>query len=124
MATHLELGDFASAKDNGLRKAMLGIGNDYFEKASKEGSRGGKVIGHTKSGKPIYDSFHHKHHESFSAKDHRDAFSAHVRTMESNDEPKKASVKSANTVMDHFRHMEDHAKAADKLDKEKDKKKK
>jgi hypothetical protein len=28
----------------------------YFFKAGGEGSRGGKVIGHTASGKPIYDS--------------------------------------------------------------------
>lgn len=30
--------------------------NDLFKSSSGEGSRGGKVIGHTKSGHPIYDS--------------------------------------------------------------------
>lgn len=40
---------------------------------SGEGSRGGKVIGHTKSGKPIYDSFEHEGHKDFTTEDHRDA---------------------------------------------------
>lgn len=38
-----------------------------------EGSRGGKVIGHTKSGKPIYDSFEHEGHKNFTTEDHKDA---------------------------------------------------
>lgn len=44
-----------------------------------EGSRGGKIIGHTKSGKPIYDTFHHPGHESFTIEDHKDAVDAHER---------------------------------------------
>jgi hypothetical protein len=38
-----------------------------------EGSRGGKIIGHTKSGKPIYDSFDHPSHKDFTKEDHGDA---------------------------------------------------
>lgn len=38
-----------------------------------EGSKGGKIIGHTKSGKPIYDSFEHEGHRDFTTEDHRDA---------------------------------------------------
>jgi hypothetical protein len=38
-----------------------------------EGSRGGKVIGHTKSGKPIYEKYEHSSHKNFSHKEHLDA---------------------------------------------------
>lgn len=38
-----------------------------------EGSRGGKVIGHTKSGKPIYDDSNHPSHKTFSNTDHKEA---------------------------------------------------
>lgn len=44
---------------------------DSLEKA--EGARGGRVIGHTKSGKPIYESHNHESHNNFNEQDHRDA---------------------------------------------------
>lgn len=45
-----------------------------FDIMKAEGSRGGKVIGHTKSGKPIYDSVTpHKDHKGFEREDHEDA---------------------------------------------------
>lgn len=46
-----------------------------IEKAKKgEGSRGGHIIGHTKSGKPIYatNAFNHKH-KDFTHEDHESA---------------------------------------------------
>lgn len=51
-------------------------------KASGEGSRGGKVIGHTSSGKPIYDAGHTKtmgkeHLRDWTEADHMDAASHH-----------------------------------------------
>lgn len=48
---------------------------EAIEKA--EGSRGGKVIGHTKSGKPIYEHHGHESHAFFSSQDHRDAVDVH-----------------------------------------------
>lgn len=48
---------------------------DDFEKA--EGDRGGKVIGHTKSGKPIYKNASHLEHKHFTSQDHRDAAAIH-----------------------------------------------
>ena len=42
-----------------------------------EGSRGGVVIGHTRSGKPIYESGNKKH--GFNKKDHLDAALAHAK---------------------------------------------
>lgn len=50
---------------------------DDLEKGGGEGSRGGKIIGHTSGGKPIYDSAKHPEHKGFSASDHRDAALAH-----------------------------------------------
>jgi hypothetical protein len=44
-----------------------------------EGSRGGKVIGHTTGGKPIYDSHDHPGHAGFTAGDHHDAAALHDR---------------------------------------------
>ena len=38
-----------------------------------EGSRGGKVIGRTKSGKPVYNYFGHPEHRKFNASEHGDA---------------------------------------------------
>ncbi len=42
-----------------------------------EGSRGGKVIGHTKSGKAIYENSDHESHKNFHENDHFDAYQIH-----------------------------------------------
>lgn len=44
---------FIGVKENVKVKVMS---QDSLEKSQGEGSGGGKIIGHTKSGKPIYDS--------------------------------------------------------------------
>ncbi len=41
--------------------------------AGGEGSKGGKVVGHTSSGKPIYMNAKHPDHAGFSQKDHERA---------------------------------------------------
>lgn len=46
-----------------------------------EGSRGGHIIGHTSSGKPVYSAHGHKSHEEFSAKDHYEAAGLHEKTV-------------------------------------------
>jgi len=46
-------------------------------KSVGEGSRGGHVIGHTRSGQPIYDSANHETHQQFKAQDHKDAMNHH-----------------------------------------------
>lgn len=46
-----------------------------------EGSRGGKIIGHTKSGKPIYSDHLHPSHASFTHDDHMDASLAHKKNV-------------------------------------------
>lgn len=42
-----------------------------------EGSRGGKIVGHTKSGKAIYDSIDKKHTSKYTSEDHDDAAAHH-----------------------------------------------
>lgn len=46
-----------------------------YEDAGGEGTRGGKVIGHTSSGKPIYETFdkgrHRELHKAFSVEEHK-----------------------------------------------------
>jgi len=76
---------------NNLRKGL--ITQDQFNKANAQlddlikagkktgaGSRGGHVIGYTKSGKPVYkgkDQAHAKEYKKFSAQDHADAAELH-----------------------------------------------
>jgi hypothetical protein len=45
---------------------------EILTKAKGEGSKGGKVIGHTKSGKAIYEA-EHASHRAFTKEDHQDA---------------------------------------------------
>lgn len=60
------------------------------ELEKSEGSRGGKVIGHTKSGKPIYESHSHESHKEYSADDHADA--AKVLRKVANEKYKKSTT--------------------------------
>jgi len=45
--------------------------------AGEIGPRGGKIIGQTESGKPIYDKHDHPAHKDFTPKDHQDASQLH-----------------------------------------------
>lgn len=56
---------------------------EVFEKGG-EGSRGGKVIGHTKSGKPIYANSKHESHKDFTEQDHEDAREVHMNETVTN----------------------------------------
>lgn len=81
-------------------KAMVAY--NTIEKGG-EGSRGGKIIGHTKSGKPIYDTYSHEGHKDFSVNDHEDAFIAHSKKwIKSKDKGKDAKH--------HEKQMDDHSK--------------
>jgi hypothetical protein len=59
-------------------KILSCYGQESIDIVKSEGDRGGKIIGHTRSGKPIYDSFNHEGHRDFSKQDHTDAESVHV----------------------------------------------
>lgn len=69
------------ANDNDDSEKSVSSALDDLIKGEKkgEGSRGGHIIGHTRSGKPIYDSAKHPDHKGFSSEDHYDATKAHAR---------------------------------------------
>lgn len=48
-----------------------------LKSASGEGSRGGTIIGHTRTGKPIYQNSQHESHSAFASHDHLDAMNHH-----------------------------------------------
>jgi hypothetical protein len=45
--------------------------------ADQIGPHGGKIIGKTRNGKPIYDSHDHAAHKDYTPEDHKDAEHAH-----------------------------------------------
>ncbi len=49
--------------------------------ASGEGSRGGKIVGHTSGGKPIYGVHNHPEHDSFTREEHTEAAQLHQAKM-------------------------------------------
>ena len=94
----------------------IAAGRDHEEAAKGrtdtggEGSRGGKVIGHTGSGKPIYMSHSHKAHNDFTAADHDDARAVHqkLERLVPVDDPDR--LKKMNK---HGAAQSDHATSAD-----------
>lgn len=105
------------------------MSNDYLQKSQGEGSHGGKVIGHTKSGKPIYDTHYHESHKNFSAQDHRDAEQLNEKLKRDHYEKyKQLKEKEGGRVSDkaakeHNKHIEYgsnayyHNKKADNLER-------
>ena len=88
--------------------------NMDLNKAGKgEGSKGGKVIGHTKSGKPIYENANHPAHKNFTMNDHDDARKMHIAKMEGT----KQSEKKDN----HWEQANSHYSAMNKMEHKKEK---
>lgn len=121
--------------DPKLKKAYDILGLEYkedneqdsLEKASKgEGSKGGHVIGHTKSGKPVYkgkDQASSKEYKDFSAQDHKDASKIHADesykhsdTFNTTSSPEHASYARA-MQQHHVDASSSHAEAGSKLGK-------
>lgn len=69
---------------------MVDAQNEH-KQAAEEGPRGGKIIGKTRSGKPIYDSHGNRNHKGFTKKDHLDAAQHHqvLRQMAQNENEKQ-----------------------------------
>lgn len=84
-----------------------------------EGSRGGKIIGHTKSGKPIYMNHSHSSHTSFTEHEHRQAAALHDREgrVSLAEDPSNENKKTAK----HWKAEEHHKKEANELRKAKSK---
>ncbi len=82
---------------------------EYIEKGFFEGIRGGKVIGHTKTGKPIYESHNSSSHKKFTHAEHMDAavlHDKHVADATKSNDPKK--------MMHHMSQSVGHREAAAK----------
>ncbi len=77
------------------------------------GSRGGHVVGKTKSGKPIYSAFGHAGHGKFSMSDHIEAANIHHGLS-------KEAARSGDTpgYSRHQGHDEKHRNKANKMEKE------
>lgn len=78
-----QVGSFCYASET--ETLMPGYQGGLF-KGGGEGSRGGNVIGHTSSGKPIYGSALHPSHATFTPGEHREAAAHHeseLRTIRS-----------------------------------------
>ena len=58
-----------------------GEAGEINDMAGGPGSRGGKIIGHTKSGKPVYQDHEHSGHKGFSAEDHIQAVQFNIKRM-------------------------------------------
>lgn len=98
--------------------------DENLSKAHGEGSRGGKVVGHTKSGKPIYGSASasHESYKNFTPQDHRDAVKIHEEAnrhdqAESHHEEakrivtdKSAKKRGLNTSDDNKKQLKQHLK--------------
>jgi hypothetical protein len=67
------------SEDEGEEKSLSDVLNDLIKAAGKqgEGSRGGKIIGHTRSGKPIYQG-QKASSEGLTKEDHHDAAAIHA----------------------------------------------
>jgi hypothetical protein len=91
---------------------LKGFINNDLEKGG-EGSRGGKVIGHTQSGKPIYENFEHKGHKNFTKTDHEDALLTHYSKREHESWNNKGKKSEEHDF--HQREENKHKKAAANL---------
>lgn len=74
---------FAIVQDNFGRRELRRM-SPVSKAGTGEGSRGGRIIGHTRSGKPIYDAGHRSysgvgHFAGWNDADHRDAITHHRR---------------------------------------------
>ena len=83
--------------------------------AGGEGTRGGKVIGHTSSGRAIYESHSHPSHAKFTSKDHEEARDLHEAKGESL-QPRSAAVRRAFPISEdalaHFQAAKKHSLSA------------
>ena len=89
-----------------MRKGITGEGsrgdkqNQPVAKTLGEGTRGGKIIGHTRNGHPIYEALNRTYQkivtDRFGVKDHHDAYVAHMKEAE-----KHGKNKNLDRVLHH-----------------------
>jgi hypothetical protein len=85
-------------------------------KASGEGSRGGNIIGHTKSGKAIYGDASHVKHSDFSEEDHRDALKIreHLRVNSKSQAESKEHSRAEAVHERHAQNLRDYSETKHK----------
>ncbi len=94
-------------------ESELKVELESLEKGGKgEGSKGGKIIGHTKSGKPVYDKFSHLNHKDFTKEDHQDAAKTHNKY-------KFKNYTSGDKKEDFLRHSKEERKHNESWDDDK-----
>lgn len=99
-------------------KAIEQLDGLMMKAKSGEGSRGGHIIGHTKSGKPVYSGkkAEHKDYKEFTSQDHKDAASLHGEKAEGhqgsiNSTAQEHAKNQLATLAQHHREMVvDHMK--------------
>lgn len=90
-----------------------------IEKGMGEGSRGGKVIGHTKSGKPIYDATHHSLTAQKGSNSYLDSQWGDRNAADSNIKIKDSVIHNKHEDFDETDHIEAsklHSKIASELE--------
>jgi hypothetical protein len=108
---------------NSIKKSE--VNPDLIKAKSGEGSRGGHIIGHTKSGKAVYadKKGDHKDYKNFSIQDHSDAFDLHKNKVDKHvdnaDDSKHEHVREQEkTLAIHHRDtMNSHSDAAVNISK-------
>ena len=108
--------DYIKAQKNLIQKGLYGglPCEDLIQKG--EGSKGGKVIGHTISGKPIYENANHASHKDFTAVDHGNAAFHHQKEAEKAEESGDHEKQNYHT-----KQSKEHADLATKVANEKGK---
>jgi len=103
---------------NHIKERRQSISNNIFNSFNQdtiekggEGSKGGKVIGHTKSGKPIYESGRAKDYKDFTGQDHYDAAKFHKEkvlsmTPEQREEKKIKTYDNNHEIEGHKKTLE------------------
>jgi hypothetical protein len=99
--------DTLSVKLNLPNGKLHTLYDKVVELKKSEGARGGKIIGHTKSGKPIYEHAEHKGHEGFHYEDHFDAMKVHHKLAHSHEDKAKGMI--AADGMKDFKELKGHA---------------
>lgn len=83
-----------------------------------EGSKGGNIIGHTKSGKPIYAIKNARHEAKYTSQDHNDAAYAHLdHASKLHKEGKEDQADRHNSMFDEHMGTYRHKRRQEEIDK-------
>jgi hypothetical protein len=98
-------------------KSLQDAFNDLIKSGKEgEGSRGGHIVGHTKSGKPIYKDANHADHSSFTKQDHKNAATLRMKLSDEADD--KANLRGSPEGDEHFVAAQHHIEEASKKTRE------